>query len=132
MPATLPGFAPANEPAPGGKLLHVYLHGLVTLVETTDEFRAYLVSMSGEHRYLAGTWLAEREIPSGATGVLKGVAAGAATLNPRDNPVLRINELPSPNHTHVRAFLTLPKPRAIYYLNRGTIDITGGNKDRLL
>lgn len=121
----------AKEPAAGEKLLLVYLHGLVTLVETQDDFKAYLISMTTEHRYLGGTWLAEREIPKGAKGTLKGVIPGTAGLLPKEHPLLKISELPDPTHTNVRAVLTLPRPRAVHYLNRGTIDIVAGNKEKL-
>lgn len=123
-----------EPPANDERLLYVVLHGLVALVETPDEIRAIMIRMSDEHTYLAGSWLAERLVKRGSHGFLSGVkgVTNGPGLNPRHNPLLRIDRMPTLADPDVHACLSMPRPRNIHYLDRGKIRITGGAVDRLV
>jgi len=132
MPKFTVDFDTPPVPNEGESLLHVVFHGLVSLVDARDHFQAILLDMGTEHAYFGGTWLAEREVPPHSIGTLKGVRPGNAELIGSENPVLSVQQLPTTDHPNVHGILVLPRPRAIHYLNRGLIEITGGSIDRVL
>lgn len=114
------------EPPPAGeKLVYVLLHGLVAIVETSNSFILYMLNMETDHKYIGGHWLAERDIPQGTKAVLTGVKPGNASLDPKANPVIRLDG-PIADSAAIYATLTVPKPRRLYSLDRGRITIRSG------
>lgn len=107
-------------------ILYVVLHGLVSIVETTNEFLLYLIDMEEDHRYLAGTWLGEKEVSRNTNSQLSGVDDGGEGVDPVSNPVIKLQQAPSRNHPKVFGVIRLPKPRKLYSLDRGEIKITAG------
>jgi len=110
-------------------LLYVVLHGLVSMVEIQDKIHLYLLNMGKDHRYLAGTWLAETDVAHGTFSELLGVSKdGHAGVDPVANPVLKLTALPPRNQDDVLGVIVVPRPRKLYSLDRGTITITTGQE----
>jgi len=104
--------------------LYVVLHGLISLVQDGDTgFRAFVLDMSSQHRYLVGDWLLERPIAKGASEQLVGVDTPAvgAKLDPQKNPIVKVSvsTLPALEHPKVRAIFKFPPPEAIFHLTVG-------------
>lgn len=95
-------------------VFYVIFHGLVSLVETPNGFRALLIRMDG-HRVAAGHWLTERTIPANSVMTLNGVRAGGASLDPQKNLIVRGARIDQASLKKFRfAEIALPKPRLVH------------------
>lgn len=120
-----------NPPQSGEKLLYVVLHGLISIVETKEKFLLYLLDMGDDHRYIGGSWLAEKPVAKSAHAVLSGVDAGTAVLDRKANPVVRVTVPPALDTKGVFGIIEAPRPRKLYSLDRGAIKITAGAENLL-
>jgi hypothetical protein len=111
---------------PNHDQFHVVLHGAIALVDTGTAIVAHLVDMGTDHNYLAGSWLAESQIPMYFQATLDGsqLAQGKkGLLDGSKNPVVKGVKLPSPNSTDIHAVFTFPLPTKISYSNRVAIKL---------
>jgi hypothetical protein len=134
--------------------LFVFLHGLITLVDVNKlGFLAYMLDVGEDHRYLCGNWLLEREVkanppqsypilmdevkasppqPYPTRMQLVGVHAGHAKLDEGLNFIVKLSAQPNSPEIPLRAVITLPRPRKIYYYNQGLMhkECCGGTTSR--
>lgn len=113
---------------PADNRFYVVLHGLISLVETATEFHAYALSVGDEHRYQAGNWLLENDMPKGFRAQLLGVNGVAKSpdnsLDAALSPTIKITALPNDTDAAIWARLVLPRPRKIHYLHLGQAAIS--------
>jgi hypothetical protein len=121
------------------RTVYVFLHGLISLIDVGKlGFVAHMLDIGEEHKYLCGNWLLEREIKPPRYGraplrlQLVGVQPGDARLDEGLNFIVRLSAQPNSSQVPVRAIITLPRPRRIYYFNQGAVAHTSchGNVNR--
>jgi hypothetical protein len=120
--------------------LYLLMHGLVCLVDVGKlGFLAYLIDVGEDHKYLTGEWLIEKEIPAAEEEYenrlqLVGVTPGCATLSTKFHAILRMRQAPVGNEVPMRAIITLPRPKCIYYGVQGKLQDTAltGNLSKFL
>ena len=118
-------------------ILYVVFHGLISIVENTKkkEFRAYILSMGDEHRYLFGDWLREIDIPAGFAGKLvvggrKGKHAGH--LDASQRPTVHAEKIEretcvDEKHDAIHARILFPQPDRVIYANSGSLALKSGS-----
>ena len=126
-------MAKKKSPAKTKNIVYVVFHGLTPIVEntTTHEFRAYVLSMGDEHRYLYGDWLREVDILAGCTGELvvgDGPTARNAALDASRRPTIALTKPVDEAHKAIHARIMLPRPDEIYYGNSGSLNLGGGQQ----
>jgi len=119
--ATNPQVVPNPQiPNAGAGTLFVFLHGMICLVETPDQYLGLVVDMGQDHSYRMGDWLTELPFARGSVFSLQGVEAAAASLDATKISVIDRPLFPSPR---VFATMRFPKPRAIHSLRRTPVAI---------
>ncbi len=119
-------------------ILYVVFHGLISIVEntTTKKFRAYILSMGDEHRYLFGDWLREIDIPAGFAGKLvvsgrKGKHGGHLDASQRPTvqaAKIGLKTCVDEKHDSIHARILFPQPDNVFYVNRGALDLKSGSE----
>ncbi len=126
-------MAKKKSPAKTKNIVYVVFHGLTPIVEntTTHEFRAYVLSMGDEHRYLYGDWLREAGILAGFAGELV-VGAGPTTrnaaLDASKRPTIELKKPVDEAQKAIHARIVLPRPDDINYGNSGALNLSDGHR----
>lgn len=126
-------MAKKKSPAKTKNIVYVVFHGLTPIVEntTTHEFRAYILSMGDEHRYLYGDWLREAGILAGFAGefvVGDGPNARNAALDASKRPTIALTKPVDEAQKAIHARIVLPCPDEINYGNSGSLNLGGGQR----
>ncbi len=126
-------MAKKKSPAKTKNIVYIVFHGLTPIVEntTTHEFRAYVVSMGDEHRYLYGDWLREAGILAGFAGefvVGEGPTPRNATLDASKRPTIKMKKPVDETQKAIHARIALPRPDDISYGNSGCLNLSDGHQ----
>jgi hypothetical protein len=121
------------------RTVYVFLHGLICLIDIGKAgFLAHMLDVGDVHKYICGNWLLERDIrvhrisKAPVRMQLVGVEPGNARLDEGLNFIVKLSAVPNPYPVPLRAIITLPRPRHIYYFNQGAVSHTScqGNVSR--